>query len=167
GATPFSLYNTFAPEQIAHLFENAGTRIVTAERQFHERLRTADDSVEVLDVEALDELEGDQGFDFDASWRAVEAGDVATLIYTSGTTGPPKGVEITHANLLAQLRATGSVLPVTPEDRATSYLPSAHIADRWVSHYQQMVSGHQVTFVSDARVIAAVLPEARPTVGGG
>ena len=43
-------------------------------------------------------------FDFEAAWRAVEPDDLLTLIYTSGTTGPPKGVELTHANMLAELR---------------------------------------------------------------
>ena len=89
--------------------------------------------------------------DLEAAWRAVEPGDVATLIFTSGTTGPPKGVELTHANLLAQVTATLPSCPSHAEDRGTSYLPSAHIADRWLSHYQAMVSGHQTTFIDDMR----------------
>jgi long-subunit acyl-CoA synthetase (AMP-forming) len=167
GATPFSIYNTFAPEQIAHVLANAGSLLVIAERAYHDRLRAAADGVQVLDVEALDALPGDPGFDFESAWHAAEPGDVATLIYTSGTTGPPKGVELTHANLLAELRATMTVLPVGPEDRGMSYLPSAHIADRWSSHYQQMVAGHEVTFVADMRTIATALPEVRPTAWGG
>jgi GNAT superfamily N-acetyltransferase len=166
GATPFSIYTSFAPEQVAQVLANAGSRRAIAERQYHERLRAADPALEVLDVEGLDALEDDPAFDFDAAWRAAQPGDVATLIYTSGTTGPPKGVELTHANVLAELRATGAVLPVRAEDRTTSYLPSAHIADRWMSHYQQMGAGYEVTFVADMRAIAAALPEVRPTVWG-
>jgi len=167
GATPFSIYTSFAPEQVARVLANAGSRRAIAERQYHERLRAADPALEVLDVEDVDALEDDPAFDFEAAWRAAEPGDVATLIYTSGTTGPPKGVELTHANVLAELRATGAVLPVRAEDRTTSYLPSAHIADRWMSHYQQMGAGYEVTFVADMRAIAAALPEVRPTVWGG
>jgi long-subunit acyl-CoA synthetase (AMP-forming) len=166
GATPFSVYNTSAPEQIAHVFGNAGNRIVIAEEQFHETLRAASDDVTILDVETVGDLAGDPAFAFDAAWQAVQPGDVATLIYTSGTTGPPKGVELTHANLLAEVAMTTSVLPVHAEDRSTSYLPSAHVADRWSSHYTQIVCGHQVTFVADPRAIAAALPEVRPTVWG-
>src|SRR5213078_4911632 len=82
----------------------------------------------LVDVQSLSELEqrGDPDFDFERAWRAVQPDDVLTLIYTSGTTGPSKGVEITHANMLAECRAVASVLPVRPGARITSYLPSAH-----------------------------------------
>jgi long-chain acyl-CoA synthetase len=177
GATPFSIYNTSSPEQIAYLFSNAGNRVVITERAFLDRVRAAAGAVEHLvcvdgaddGAITLDELSqrGDPEFDFEAAWRAVEPDDVLTLIYTSGTTGPPKGVELTHANMLAQCRAAGAVLPIRAGARITSYLPSAHAADRWSSHYNQMVYGLQVTAVADAREIAGVLPQVRPTVWGG
>jgi long-subunit acyl-CoA synthetase (AMP-forming) len=69
--------------------------------------------------------------------------------------------------MLAQCRAAGRVLPLRAGARITSYLPSAHAADRWSSHYNQMLYGLQVTAVPDARQIAAVLPAVRPTVWGG
>ena len=97
----------------------------------------------------------------------MEPGDVATLIYTSGTTGPPKGVQLTHANMLAECRAMGQVIPIRPGARITSYLPSAHIADRWSAHYNAIVFGVQVTCVADPRAVAKVLPELRPTIWGG
>src|SRR6202000_2411642 len=106
-------------------------------------------------------------FDFEAAWRAVRADDVATLIYTSGTTGPPKGVELTHASLLAQSRSMQERLPATPGGRGVSFLPSAHIADRWGNHYHGSISlGATVTQVADPTLIAAVLPEVRPTFWG-
>ena len=177
GATPFSVYNTLAPEQIAYLFSNAENRVVICESTFADRVADAGGKVEhIVCVDggsegrlSLEQLEamGEPGFDFDAAWRAVGPEDVLTLIYTSGTTGPPKGVEITHANMLAEIRATSSVLPVTSEDRIASYLPSAHVADRWSSHYQQMVFGLQVTCVADIKTIAAALADIRPTLWGG
>jgi long-subunit acyl-CoA synthetase (AMP-forming) len=91
---------------------------------------------------------------------------VATLIYTSGTTGPPKGVEITHANVMAELRAVDAVLPITPGGRTTSFLPSAHIADRALMHYASIVFGLELTDVPDPRQVVAVLPEVRPTYWG-
>ena len=55
---------------------------------------------------------GDESFDLERHWRAVAAGDLLTLIYTSGTTGPPKGVELTHANMLAELRGVHDAVPL-------------------------------------------------------
>ena len=179
GATPFSVYNTSTPDQIAYLFDNAGNDVVVVERQFADGVlaargdRTRPSHVVCIDGDAegaisLEELEagGAPDFDFDAAWRAVRPGDVLTLIYTSGTTGPPKGVELTHANMLAQCRSVGKVLPIRPGARITSYLPSAHIADRWSSHYNQMLYGVEITSVPDPRAIAGVLGDVRPTIWG-
>jgi long-subunit acyl-CoA synthetase (AMP-forming) len=87
-----------------------------------------------------------------------------TLIYTSGTTGDPKGVEITHDNALAEAGLIHGCGGVYRGDRYTSYLPSAHIADRMSAHYLQMIFGTELTTVSDARTIAAVLAQVRPHI---
>ena len=110
---------------------------------------------------------GDAGFDFEATWRAVEPDDVLTLIYTSGTTGPPKGVQLTHRNLMAEIRAVADRLPTKPGGRIISFLPSAHIADRWASQYQSLiVFGFTLTCLDDPRAIMQTLPEVRPTAWG-
>ncbi|WP_372790416.1 long-chain fatty acid--CoA ligase [Paraconexibacter sp.] len=179
GATPFSVYATSSPEQIAYLLRDAASQVVVAEEAFVPRILAArGDAAQPSTIVCIDgrpdgtisleELEagGSKDFDFEAAWRAVEPDDVLTLIYTSGTTGPPKGVELTHANMLAQCAAAGHVLPFRPGATMTSYLPSAHIADRWSSHYSQMVYGIQVTSVPDPRAVAAVLPQLRPTIWG-
>jgi len=177
GATPFSIYNTLAPEQIAHLFGNAGNRVVVCERQFLDRIRAAagPDLAQVVCVDgpaegtiALSDLETRtaEGFDFDRAWQAVTPEDVATIIYTSGTTGPPKGVELTHANLLAEIAATSSIVPVSPDDSVISYLPDAHIANRWGAHYTNMVTGMQIVTLPDLKQMIEVLPKVRPTFFG-
>ena len=177
GAVPFSIYNTLPADDIGHLFDNAANRVVICEEQFVPRVRAARGKVEhILCVDgqpegttALAELEAvdeGAGFDFEAAWRAVGPDDLLTLIYTSGTTGPPKGVELTHANMLAELAATTAVLPVERNDRIISYLPAAHIADRWSTHYQSLAFGLQITCVPDPKQVAAALPEVRPTVWG-
>ncbi len=176
GATPFSVYNTSSPEQLAYLLGDAGARVVITEEQFVAGVRASGAAVDhIVTVDGssggtttLAALESADvpGFDFDASWRAVTPDQVLTLIYTSGTTGPPKGVELTHAGILAQLRMTNSVLPVHQGDRGVSYLPSAHIADRWLSHYGSQAFGLQITSIADAKQLAAVLPEVRPTIWG-
>ncbi len=116
-----------------------------------------------MTLEHLESLGTQADFDFDAAWRAVQPDDVATLIYTSGTTGPPKGVELTHANLMAAFSAIVDLIDMQPNDRITSYLPHAHIADRVSSHYANIVLGVQVTDVADPRAIAEALPDVRPT----
>jgi long-chain acyl-CoA synthetase len=176
GATPFSVYNTSTAEQIQYLFGNAHNSVVVTERGFLPVLQKVKgiDHVVLIDGDEagtlpLSQLEqtASDGFDFEASWRAVQPEDVATLIYTSGTTGPPKGVELTHANLLAEVRSMSARLPTTPGGRSTSFLPSAHIADRWASHYQgSIVMGNTITSIADPRAVIAHLPEVRPTVWG-
>jgi long-subunit acyl-CoA synthetase (AMP-forming) len=180
GATPFSIYNTSAPEQIAYLFSDAGNRIVVTERQFVDRLlavRAAGTAIEHIVVVdgapegtlSLQDVEAaaPEGFDFDAAWRAVEPDDVVTLIYTSGTTGPPKGVELTHANILAEIRAVHAALPAQPGGRGVSFLPSAHIADRWGTHYSGlMVWGFTVTTCPDPKRVMEVVAQVRPTIFG-
>ena len=180
GATPFSVYNTSSPEQIEYLLSSAGNRVIVTEQAFLPVMRAAaersggiehivlvdGDEDGVVSLERLQEMDS-PGFDFEAAWRAVEPGDIATLIYTSGTTGPPKGVELTHRNLLAEVRGMGERLGATPHGRATSYLPAAHIADRWSSHYQaSIVYGCTVTSFADPRAVIAGLPEVRPTFWG-
>jgi long-chain acyl-CoA synthetase len=180
GATAFSVYNTSTPAQVDFLFNNAGNRVVITERQFLPVVLEAKQGAPALEhvvlidgddegTVSLAELEqmGDAGFDFEATWRSVEPDDVLTLIYTSGTTGPPKGVQLTHRNLMAEIRAVVDRLPTKPGGRIISFLPSAHIADRWASHYQSsMVLGFTLTCLSDPRAIVQTLPEVRPTAWG-
>lgn len=177
GATSFSVYNTLSPEQLAHVFGNAGNKAVVCEAQYVERIKasganialivTIDDEVEGAQTLAGLVAGGDPAYDFDAGWQAVQPDDVATLIYTSGTTGLPKGVESTHANLLHEAHAFGEVLDIEFGDRMTSYMPSAHIADRFTSLYMQEVYGTQITTVADSKMIAVALADVRPTIWGG
>ncbi|SDH44580.1 Long-chain acyl-CoA synthetase (AMP-forming) [Actinokineospora alba] len=173
GAVPFSVYNTSAPEQLAYVFSNAGNSVVVTEKAFLPTLRATGADLKIVCVDGAEEgtttladLEaaGDPDFDFEAAWRAVEPGDLATIIYTSGTTGPPKGVELTHRNVLAVADAVRSAYEVDPGDRVLSFLPSAHIADRVISHYLSMLFGTIVTSVADPKQLAAALPDARPHV---
>jgi long-subunit acyl-CoA synthetase (AMP-forming) len=176
GATSFSVYNTLAPEQLSYVFDNAGTKVVICEQQYVDVIRASGATLDhivcidgapdgTLSLDVLYAAATDD-FDFDATWRAVQPDDVITLIYTSGTTGNPKGVEMTHAHLLFEAQALDGVLGVQFGDRVTSFLPSAHIADRTTALYNQEVFGAQVTVVSDAREIAAALSDARPTIWG-
>jgi long-chain acyl-CoA synthetase len=174
GAAPFSIYNTSAPEQISYLFGNAGNKVVFCDEKFLPRIQEVrggvehvvcvDDVSDVDGVLTLADLEGkgDPDFDFDAAWQAVQPDDLATIIYTSGTTGPPKGVELTHANVIAETDATKVLFAVKPGDRVLSYLPAAHIADRVTGQYFAIMYGVQVTCVQDLTRLAEGLADCRP-----
>ncbi|MEV0089350.1 long-chain fatty acid--CoA ligase [Saccharopolyspora sp. NPDC050642] len=178
GATAFSVYNTFTAEQVAQLFTNAGNRIVVCERQFVARIREAADIHPVEHVVCVDPVDGmpslddlvaaaDPGFDFESAWRAVTRDDVLALIFTSGTTGEPKGVELTHANILFSVAGKAShqqdVLGAGTEERVISYLPDANLANRFAAHYVPMATGATVTDVRDGRTVLDVFREVRPT----
>ncbi|RSN55054.1 long-chain fatty acid--CoA ligase [Amycolatopsis sp. WAC 04182] len=170
GATTFSIYNTSSPEQIGYLLGHAGTRVVICERQFADRIRAAGGPVEhllIVEDGDLDRLEPSPGFDFEASWRSVRPDDVLCLIYTSGTTGPPKGVEHTHRGVLALAKSFSSPFPLGDDDMGISYLPAAHVADRFLNHYFAMRYGVAVTPVADLRQLPAALAAARPTTFAG
>ncbi|WP_109529306.1 MULTISPECIES: AMP-dependent synthetase/ligase [Nocardia] len=179
GGVPFSVYNTLPPEQVEYVLSNAGARIVIAESGFVpvlraamalgapiERILVVDELVEGC-ADLLTELAAQRcGFDF-ASLEPVDPDALLTLIYTSGTTGPPKGVELTHAGMLAQLRGVHAAVPVSGGGRQVSFLPAAHVADRWTSHYSAfMTYGNTLTCVAEAANLAACVVVTKPTVFG-
>ena len=162
GATPFSVYNTYAPEQIEYQLQDADARIVITEKAFADRIRGVEHVIVVDDGgEVESHASGD--FDFEAAWRAVEPDDVLTLIYTSGTTGPPKGVQLTHSNLIAAVNGFDQVIAFPDDGRVVSWLPMAHIAERACSHYLPMLLGFSTTCCPDPRQVVAYLPEVKPT----
>ncbi len=176
GATPFSVYNTLTSEQIEFLIADAGCRVVFTEQAFLDKVLAVREAVDALEhvvvvddgrgegTISLDELEGmeAEGFDFEAAWRAVEPDDLATLIYTSGTTGPPKGVQLTHANVMAAFQSFDEVLRLSADSRLVSWLPMAHIAERNATHYAPIAFGAGVTCCPDPRQVVAYLTEVRP-----
>ena len=177
GAVPFSIYNTYTPEQIEHLVADAGSRVAITEQQYAEKIIAARDASETLEhvvvvdgdppegAISLDELVngGGDDFDFEAAWQAVEPDDLLTLIYTSGTTGPPKGVQITHNNICETVRSYDEMIRFPDGGRIVSYLPMAHVAERNVSHYLPMLCGFTITCCPDARKVIEYLPEVKPT----
>ena len=94
---------------------------------------------------------------------AIKPDHPLALLYTSGTTGNPKGVLLTHRNILYQMAAADTTGLVTPRVRWVSYLPLAHIAERMLSIYAPIhVAGH-VHFCPDATQLVRVIGKVRPT----
>jgi long-chain acyl-CoA synthetase len=176
GATPFSIYQTFTPEQIAFIVGDAGAKLAIVEEAYLERFRAALPQLPALERVVVvegprgegtigwDEVEGaDPGFDAEAHWRAVEPEDVLTLIYTSGTTGPPKGVQLVHRNIMAAVRVADDVIRFPDGSKVISWLPAAHIAERNAHHYLPIVFAMTVTCCPNPREIVAYLPAVKPT----
>src|SRR3954464_5430370 len=124
GATPFSIYMTYAPNQIAYVVGDAGAKIIITEQQFLDNVLKAREELPELEhvivvdgegpdgVTTLDDVVAgaDGSFDVDASIAEIGPEDVLTLIYTSGTTGPPKGVELVHRNLLTAVQQVETLI---------------------------------------------------------
>jgi long-subunit acyl-CoA synthetase (AMP-forming) len=180
GATPFSIYQTYAPNQIEFVVSDAGARFAVVERQYLDNLLEARKNLPELEhvilvdppaegaegTISLAELEAagaNSDFDVEASAARVAPDDVLTLIYTSGTTGPPKGVQLAHRNLLVAIQAFEQMIEFPEETRVISWLPAAHIAERAAHHYLPVVFGFTVTCCPDPRQIVSYLPEVRPT----
>jgi long-subunit acyl-CoA synthetase (AMP-forming) len=179
GAAPFSIYFTNPVDQILPIIRNSEAKVVFAQPQYAETMaevkRQSGDTIEhivVLGDDAgagtmtLAELEAQDapaGFDFDASWRAIQPEDIAGIVYTSGTTGEPKGVEWSHGALIENMRGLNKLAPPSPAGRWVSYLPMAHLAERFMSHYCSMAFGYTIMTAPDVKALGGALAEAHPT----
>jgi long-subunit acyl-CoA synthetase (AMP-forming) len=176
GGTPFSIYNTYAPNQIEFVVSDAGARILMTEQAYLPQVLEARKSLP--DLEHVIVIDGDvpegciplagvegagDGFDVDASVGEIKGDDILTLIYTSGTTGPPKGVQLMHSNLLSACEGVDALIEFPEDGRVVSWLPSAHVAERNAHHYIPIVYGLQITCCDDPRSILQFLPEVRPS----
>ena len=171
---PFSIYQTASPEPIEHVVSDSGAKVAFVEKAFLEVFGKAKENlpdlehVITLDGEGgtmtLEELEAlDPDFD-DSVTESVEPDDLLTLIYTSGTTGPPKGVQLTHRNLMSLVSSVDDMIPWPEGDaKVISWLPAAHIAERGAHYYLPVIKGLSVTICPDPRKIIEVLPQVRPT----
>ncbi|MCZ6463419.1 MAG: AMP-binding protein, partial [Proteobacteria bacterium] len=175
GAVPFSIYQTLAPEQIEYVVGDSGAKLAVIERAFFENFMKAAQNlpalerVIVIDGEGeqgtlrLDQVEGsDPDFDGAAAAAKVAPDDLLTLIYTSGTTGPPKGVQLTHRNMMVSADSFQDSIQFPKAAKVISWLPAAHIAERAAHHYLPIVFGFTITSCPDPREIASALPQVRP-----
>jgi long-chain acyl-CoA synthetase len=175
GAIPFSIYQTSSPEQIAYVVGDAASKVAIIEQEFLDRFNQA--RKELPELEHLIVIDGEGGdhslaeieaadpeFDPRKTASEVELDDLLTLIYTSGTTGPPKGVQLTHRNLLALVAGIEDMIDFPEEGgKVISWLPAAHIAERGAHYYVPVVRGIQVTICPDPRRIVEFLPQVKPT----
>jgi long-chain acyl-CoA synthetase len=98
--------------------------------------------------------------------RRVAPGDVATIIYTSGTTGHPKGVVLTHRNILSNLMAVNAIAGIRGDDEPMSFLPLSHVFER-LALYMYLLLGCPVSFAESLQTVSRDLVRVRPTVMTG
>jgi long-subunit acyl-CoA synthetase (AMP-forming) len=191
GAIPTGIFVTNTPEQAAYVLAHTEARIAVVDTaaalaKLREARRSAPrlETVVVLD-EVDDAAAGPAGADLRVvPWARLlalgaEAGegavverlaaqrpeDVATLIYTSGTTGLPKGVELTHANLVHTARVSAlEVIRIRDDDRQLSYLPMAHIAEQMLTLHMPIQHGCASYYVPALEKLPQALSEVRPTI---
>ena len=185
GATPVSIYNSSAPEQIDYLVNDCKAKVAVVEDDaFLERFLKVRESLGTLESIVLIEpsetagdavvpysrLAGADPADLRELAEIASLDDIATIIYTSGTTGPPKGVMLSHSNIVWTLESVGQSMreQTDIEDFAgkkhLSYLPMAHIFERLLGHYYLLDFAAQVTCCPETSQLTAYTGEVRPNV---
>lgn len=95
--------------------------------------------------------------------ESISPSDLVTIIYTSGTTGMPKGVMLSHQNIVSNFKAVSYIPPYGPEHRAISFLPLCHIYERMMN-YMFIYKGLSMYYVSNMALVADMLKEVNPHV---
>ena len=179
GAVTVPIYETSAPEQIKHVLTDSGAVLVFAETAAHaERVEQQADQLpavrKVLQIDSADapalQVLAEAGKDvdpglLDARVAAIKSADPATLIYTSGTTGLPKGCQLTHANLLYEIRGAKAAFPtmLRKGERLLVFLPLAHVLARAIT-IGAFANKVALGFTSDIKNLVPMLAVFKPTL---
>ncbi|OFW03749.1 MAG: hypothetical protein A3H96_04380 [Acidobacteria bacterium RIFCSPLOWO2_02_FULL_67_36] len=187
GGVTVPIYPTLSSTQARYILQDSGARLaVVSTRLQLEKLQEirhhlpALEAIAVMDpaaahasVVSLEDVQQRGHARMVAEWgaarefrdrsRAIAPGDLATIIYTSGTTGEPKGVMLSHGNLVANMRAASTVLDVSHEDVALSFLPLSHAFERMVA-FVYLMTGVTMIFAESFDTIGRDIALVRPTV---
>ena len=180
GLVTVPLYVNDRPDNFASIIEQTEARLLLIEGVEHwEGITAVHDRLGSLNriVSIRPACEGDHCdprlVDID-HWLSTEPNDYSTLdqptdalasiVYTSGTTGKPKGVMLTHANILSNAYAGASAVPVYPDDLFLSFLPLSHTLERTVGYYLPIMAGATVAYIRALDKLADDLREVHPTL---
>lgn len=157
GAINVPVYPTISPGEYEYIFNDAGVKIAfVGQGDLYDKVNSKFHAIPTLtDIYTLDKAEGrkywediftNEGQDeVDQRKAAIGPSELATLIYTSGTTGNPKGVMLSHNNIVSNVNCVNTLLPLDPGDIALSFLPICHIFERSAA-YSYAYSGINVVF---------------------
>ncbi|WP_151087531.1 AMP-dependent synthetase/ligase [Hymenobacter baengnokdamensis] len=179
GATSVPMYPSITVEDYKYIFTDAGVKAVfVADKHLYDKVTeaTAGLHIPAANVFTFDKVAGARHFgellelgsqgnpaDLEPLKAAVQPNDLLTLIYTSGTTGNPKGVMLSHDNLLSNCRSSQRFVPVSRDDKALSFLPLCHIFERMVT-YLYMLNGVSIYYAESMETIADNLREVHPSI---
>ncbi len=186
GGTPMSIYNTLSREQVGFVAAHARPVVVVVEdadqlARWAQALDASDSIRTVVVLDAAARPAGDRYVGWEelaaagSSYRATHADDLAariaavtpespaTILYTSGTTGNPKGVVLTHHNVLFEAVGTQEAAGLFDPQTSVSYLPLAHIAERILGLYGPQIQGSHMYAIGDPAQLLATLGEVHPT----
>ncbi|HIP40315.1 MAG TPA: long-chain fatty acid--CoA ligase [Desulfocapsa sulfexigens] len=179
GAVSVPLFTNISSKNLRFQIQDADLHTVFTQTEEQEKIiLDADSSITCINIDSSDptrqslealiqtgkEIDQQSPDRFEKLISGISSDDLVTIVYTSGTSGLPKGVELTHFNLISQILDTSENYKLYPDkDTALSLLPLAHIFERMVMHYY-LSTGISVYFADDVRNIGNLLNSVHPTV---
>ncbi|MEU8774410.1 AMP-dependent synthetase/ligase [Streptomyces sp. NPDC048606] len=181
GAVPVTVYGTSAPDQVAHIARHSRARLAVVEgarelARWEPLLADTATPLERLVVAEPADVGPHRAYAsvraagarahradaFEKAWRESRPEDPLTVVYTSGTTGDPKGVRLTHRNILLQTVRLDRNVDLPEHAEHICYLPFAHIAERILGIYLPLLRAAHVRLVADPTTVAVAVRELRP-----
>jgi long-chain acyl-CoA synthetase len=168
GAVTVPIYPTLPGSQVAPLLVDSGaTGIFVSTKEQREKIESV--RSQIPDVKWMwcfeeDPLPEGGASAGGGSGAAPGPDDLATIIYTSGTTGIPKGVMLTQANIVAQVRLSLAAMSVRPTDVYLSFLPLSHVFERCSGLYTMLHAGATIAYAESIEKMPANIGEVRPTI---
>lgn len=181
GAVTVPLYCSYRPQDMAYVIKDSGAMLAITsggkllatlldatqscpDVQAVYALQTNESNDRAKPFSELESVEGGRGT-LDERLKATGRDTLATLVYTSGTTGNPKGVMLSHGNLMSNLEAAEDIIEIDPStDKMLSFLPLAHCFERTCGHFFPYSVGLSVAFAERPDTVAKNLTEASPTI---
>ncbi|MFH1690853.1 MAG: long-chain fatty acid--CoA ligase [Candidatus Eisenbacteria bacterium] len=182
GASVVPLYPTLPPSYLQYIINDSHmTALVAGDASLLTSISTVmGETPELAQTLLLDEgaiESGTSGFSSDrredlkgdllrraVAYPNVAGDDIATIVYTSGTTGAPKGVVLTHANIVTNARALTDRYGICADDSTVSYLPLSHMFERTCGYYTFLFTGGTITYADQMTTVAKDVAAAHPTV---